>query len=74
VGSAAFFVPASGPSHRIFKSADLPHFQTGANKYGVRGIPTMVLVDKEGVIQWLQVGYASDDNELEQKVKSLVEK
>ena len=34
----------------------------------------MVLVDKEGVIQWLQVGYASDDNELEQKVKSLVEK
>ena len=43
-------------------------------KYGVRAIPTLVLVDKNGVIQWLQVGYTRDDNELEQKIQSLTGK
>lgn len=46
---------------------------TGA-KYGVRGIPTLVLVDKAGVIQWLQVGYDPADKELEQKIASLIGK
>ena len=43
-------------------------------KFGVRAIPTLVLVDKEGVVQWLQVGYAKDDEELEQKIRSLTGK
>jgi hypothetical protein len=32
VGSAAFFGSAGSQGHRIFKPADLPRFQTGANK------------------------------------------
>jgi len=43
-------------------------------KYGVRGIPTLVLVDKNGVIQWLQVGYESGNSDLEQKIQSLTGK
>lgn len=43
-------------------------------KYGVRAIPTLVVVDKTGVIQWLQVGYARNDSELEQKIASLTGK
>ena len=38
--------------------------------YGVRAIPDLVLVGKDGVIQWLQVGYRADDSELEKKIKS----
>ena len=45
-----------------------------ANKYGVRGIPTLVLVDKQGIIQWLQVGYSEGDSQLEQKIASLTGK
>jgi peroxiredoxin len=40
-------------------------------KYGVRGIPTLVLVNKEGVVQWLQVGYSGDDDELRQLLERL---
>jgi peroxiredoxin len=43
-------------------------------KYGVRAIPTLVLVDKDGVIQWLQVGYESKSSQLEQKIRSLIGK
>ena len=43
-------------------------------KYGVRGIPTLVLVDKQGVIQWLQVGYAANDADLKKKIESLIGK
>jgi peroxiredoxin len=45
-----------------------------AAKYGVRAIPDLVLVDKNGVIQWLQVGYTEDDSELEQKIQGLTTK
>jgi peroxiredoxin len=45
-----------------------------AAKYGVRGIPTLVLVDKNGIIQWLQVGYASGGTALEQKIAGLIGK
>jgi peroxiredoxin len=43
-------------------------------KFGVRAIPTLVLVDKSGVVQWLQVGYKSGNSELEQKIQSLTGK
>ncbi len=45
-----------------------------AAKYGVRAIPTLVLVDKTGAIQWLQVGYSENDSQLEQKIASLTGK
>jgi peroxiredoxin len=38
--------------------------------YGVREIPDIVLVGKDGVIQWLQVGYSESNDQLEQKIKS----
>ena len=41
-------------------------------KYGVRAIPTMVLVDKRGVIQWLQVGYDKDESGLQQAIERLI--
>lgn len=34
------------------------------SQYGVRGIPTLVLVDKKGYVQWIRVGYSGDDDEL----------
>lgn len=43
-------------------------------KYGVRAIPTLVLIDKDGIIQWLQVGYESKSGKLEQKIQSLTGK
>jgi peroxiredoxin len=41
-------------------------------KYGVRAIPTLVLVDKNGIIQWLQVGYDQDESGLQQAVERLI--
>jgi peroxiredoxin len=43
-------------------------------KYGVRGIPSLVLIDKQGDIQWLQAGYSQGNGELEQKIKDLTGK
>ena len=47
--------------------------QDGAigGQYGVRGIPTLVLVDKKGVVQWLRVGYSENDDELRQLLERL---
>lgn len=36
--------------------------------YGVQGIPTLVLVDKQGVVQWMSVGYSDNDDELGKQV------
>jgi peroxiredoxin len=45
-----------------------------SSKFGVRAIPTLVLVDKDGVVQSLQVGYESGNTELEQKIQNLTGK
>jgi peroxiredoxin len=47
--------------------------QDGAvgGNYGVRGIPTLVLVDKKGVVQWLRVGYSGNDDALRQLLERL---
>ena len=42
--------------------------------YGVRAIPDLVLIGKDGVIKWLQVGYRRDDDQLEKKIKSEIMK
>ena len=41
------------------------------HRYGVRGIPTLVVVDKQGLVQWLQVGYSQDQSELRQLLERL---
>ena len=45
-----------------------------ANQYGVKAIPNLVLIDKDGVIQWLKVGYNGNNNELQIKIESLTTK
>jgi peroxiredoxin len=42
--------------------------------YGVRVIPDLVLIGKDGLIQLLQVGYRADDGELEKKIKNEIMK
>jgi peroxiredoxin len=45
-----------------------------AGQYGVKAIPNLVLIDKNGVIQWLKVGYDGNNSELEKKLESLTTK
>jgi peroxiredoxin len=42
--------------------------------YGVRGIPTVVAVDKKGVVRWIRVGYSPDDSDLRRALEPLLEK
>jgi peroxiredoxin len=41
------------------------------SKYGVRAIPTLVAVDKEGAIRWLRVGYSDNEDELRRLLEQL---
>lgn len=45
--------------------------QAVGNQYGVQAIPTLVLVDKKGVVRWIRVGYSPDDEGLKKLVKKL---
>jgi len=42
------------------------------NEYGVNAIPTLVLVDKKGVVRWLSVGYSADEDDLQQTVEKVM--
>jgi peroxiredoxin len=44
---------------------------TVGGKYGVKGIPTLVLADKQGVVRWLRVGYVANGGELPALVEKL---
>jgi peroxiredoxin len=46
--------------------------QAVAAQYGVKGIPTLVLVDKKGVVQRISVGYSKNEDDLQQAVERLV--
>jgi peroxiredoxin len=41
------------------------------SKYGVRAIPTLVAVDKEGVVRWLRVGYSDNEDDLRHLLEEL---
>ena len=45
--------------------------QAVGEKYGVQGIPALVLVDKKGVVQWIRVGYSPYEDDLKQLVEKL---
>ncbi|HZT22440.1 MAG TPA: TlpA disulfide reductase family protein [Verrucomicrobiae bacterium] len=47
--------------------------QTAGNEYGVQAIPTLVLVDKKGIVQWIRVGYSPDEHDLKQRVEKLTQ-
>jgi hypothetical protein len=36
--------------------------------------PNLVLIGKDGVIRWLQVGYTANDNDLEKQIENLTAK
>jgi len=40
--------------------------------YGVQAIPTLVLVDKKGVVRWLRTGYSENEDDLRQWVEKLI--
>ena len=40
--------------------------------YGVRGIPTLLLVDQAGIIRWIRVGYAPDDSDLRRVIEKFL--
>ena len=41
------------------------------NKYGVQGIPTLVLIDKKGAVQWISVGYSPTEDDLKNQIERL---
>jgi peroxiredoxin len=41
------------------------------DKYGVRAIPTLVVVDKDGLVRWLSVGYSENEDELRRLLEQL---
>ena len=41
------------------------------SKYGIRAIPTLVAVDKEGVVRWLRVGYSDNEDDLRHLLEEL---
>jgi peroxiredoxin len=45
-----------------------------AAKYFVRGIPTLLLVDKKGVVRWIRVGYSPGDSDLRRVLEGLIKK
>jgi peroxiredoxin len=45
--------------------------QAVGNSYGVTAIPTVVIVDKKGVVRWLSVGYSENDDALASMVDKL---
>lgn len=51
----------------------LDQAQAIGSKYGVRGIPTLVVVDKRGLVQWLHVGYSPDTSDLHQLLQRLIQ-
>ncbi len=45
--------------------------QAVGEQYGVQGIPTLVLLDKKGVVRWIRVGYSPSDDDLDKLVEKL---
>ena len=45
--------------------------QAVGHQFGVQAIPTLVLVDKKGVVQFIRVGYAENEDDLRQLVEKL---
>ena len=49
----------------------LDHDGAVGDKYGVRGIPTSVLVDKDGIVQSIAVGNSWSEEELNKRVERI---
>lgn len=40
--------------------------------YGVKAIPTLVVVDKKGIVRWVSVGYSQNENTLRQLLEKVI--
>lgn len=67
---AGAFMKKKGYGFHVLLDAD----SAIANDYGVRGIPTIVAVDKTGVVRWIRVGYRPDDSDLREVLERLLKK
>jgi len=62
-----YFIDRRKYSFRVLLDLD----RAVGDSYGVRGIPTSVLVDRTGVVQWISVGRFSDD-EIQKRVEQVI--
>ncbi len=69
------------PANRVRQFMDFRNYtfhvlldQNGkvGNKYGVQALPTLVLVDKQGIVRWIRVGYSANDKDLKQLIAKLL--
>src|SRR6266404_2937249 len=67
VDQVRYFVERRKYSFRVL----LDHDGVVGDKYGVRGIPTSVLVDKTGVVQSITVGNLVSEAEVQKRVKGI---
>jgi peroxiredoxin len=59
--------------HKYTFHVILDQNQAVGSQYGVQGIPTLVLVDKKGVVQWIRVGYSENEDDLQALVGKLTQ-
>ena len=43
-------------------------------KYGIQGIPTIVVIDKFGIIQLIRVGYTKEEEDLVSDLSEIIDK
>jgi peroxiredoxin len=67
---AAAFMKKKGYGFHVLLDPD----SSIASRYFVRGIPTVLVVDKEGIVQWIRVGYSPNDSDLRRLLERLVKK
>jgi peroxiredoxin len=67
---AGGFIKKKGYGFRVLLDAGSA---IGAS-YGVRGIPTLVVVDKQGIVRWIRIGYSPNDSDLRQTLDTLLRK
>ena len=41
------------------------------SQYGIKAIPALILVDKDGLVRWMRVGYSPHDTDLQQLLEIL---
>jgi peroxiredoxin len=64
-----YFIDRKKYSFRVLLDSD----NAVGDTYGVRGIPTSVLVDKHGVVQSITVGNVSSEEEIRKRVQRLTQ-
>jgi peroxiredoxin len=67
-GQAGAFMKKKGYGFHVLLDAD----SAIATSYDVRGIPTVVAVDRRGIVRWIGVGYTPGDIELKESLERIL--